>query len=206
MEIMSFLAYSIALGIAAVIPGPGVAAIVSRSLGAGYHRTIPMVFGLILGDVVYLCLAIGGLSVLAQTFSGIFTIIRFAGAAYLLWLAWKFWTSGIELEKIEKSSGKRDNWQAFLGGFAVTLGNPKTVVFYMALLPTVVDLAQVDMASLATLIVLTVLVLLVTILPYAALASYARDALQQPGALKVLNRTAASALGLTACWIVVRQQ
>ena len=204
MAIASFIAYSIALGIAAAIPGPGVAAIVSRALGTGFARTLPMVCGLILGDVVYLILAIAGLSILAQTFSGVFFVVKIAGATYLLYLAYKFWTAGIQLTEIRKSAGKRDAVGAFLGGFAVTMANPKTIVFYMALLPTVVDIKNAGIADTGILVILTVLVLFVTILPYAALASKTREAFKRPATLKALNRTAAGALGATATWILAK--
>ena len=129
MTLSSFLAYTLALGIAAAIPGPGIAALVGRALGTGFRRTMPMLTGLVLGDLVYLTFAILGLALLAHTFQTAFMAVRIAGALYLLWLAWKFWTAGLTPEKVERSPGRRDGLMSFAAGFAVTLGNPKTIVF-----------------------------------------------------------------------------
>lgn len=204
MTITAFFAYCIALGIAGAIPGPGVAALVGRALGTGFSRTIPMLFGLILGDIVYLGFAIGGLAILANTFSGVFFAIKIAGASYLLYLAWKFWTSGIALKEVQKSKGRREGIASFAAGFAVTMGNPKTIVFYMALLPTVVDLTGVTLSDFGILAALTAIVLLVVLIPYIALASRAREAFKNETALRRLNRTAAAALTGTAGWILLR--
>lgn len=199
----SYFAYALALAIAAVIPGPGIAAIVGKSLGAGFRATIPMVTGLVLGDLLYLSLAVLGLALIAETFSGLFTVIRFLGAGYLLYLAWSFWRVGIV--PTEVTAGRRDNaWITFLSGFAVTLGNPKTIIFYMALVPVVIDVRAVDGVDFGVLAVITVLVLYVGILPYVALASRARGWLQSPSALRVVNRVAATALGSAAAAIALR--
>lgn len=204
MTLSSFLAYTLALGIAAAIPGPGIAALVGRALGTGFRRTLPMLAGLVLGDLVYLTFAILGLALLAHTFETAFMVVRIAGAFYLLWLAWKFWTSGLSPERIERSPGKRDGLMSFAAGFAVTLGNPKTVVFYLALLPVVIDMTGVGFTDWAVLSVLTVLILYVVLLPYVALASRARSALADRATLKAVNRTAALAMTGAAGFILAR--
>ena len=204
MALSSFLAYTLALGIAAAIPGPGIAALVGRALGTGFRRTMPMLAGLVLGDLIYLTFAILGLALLAHTFETAFRIVRIAGALYLLWLAWKFWTAGLTPEKIERSPGKRDGLMSFAAGLAVTLGNPKTIVFYLALLPVVIDMTGVSFADWSVLAVLTVLILYAVLVPYIALASRARSALADRATLKTVNRTAALAMTGAAGFILAR--
>ncbi|MEC9342727.1 MAG: LysE family translocator [Pseudomonadota bacterium] len=204
MALSSFLAYTLALGIAAAIPGPGVAALVGRALGTGFRRTMPMLAGLVLGDLLYLTLAILGLALLAHTFETAFLAVRIAGALYLLWLAWKFWTSGLTPERIERAPGRRDGLLSFAAGFAVTMGNPKTIVFYMALLPVVIDMTGVGLVDWAVLFVLTVLILYVVLVPYVALASRARSALANRATLKIVNRSAAIAMTGAAGFILAR--
>jgi len=204
MTLASFIAYSIALGIAGIIPGPGVAALIGRALGTGARRTMPMLAGLALGDVVFLSLAVAGLAFIAKTFATAFLAIKIAGAGYLLFLAYRFWTSGIEIQEITKSPGRREGIASFLAGFAVTLGNPKTVVFYMAIVPAVMDLAAVDMSGYLILVLLTFLVLFIVLTPYVLLASRARTAFKNPLALKRLNRSASIAMAGTAGWILLK--
>ncbi len=204
MTISAFLAYVVALAIAVAIPGPGIAALVGRALGTGARRTMPMLFGLALGDVVFLTLAVAGLALVAKSFSTLFLVIKLMGAAYLLYLAYRFWTSGIEIQDVKKASGRREGLASMMAGFAVTIGNPKTLVFYMAILPAVMDLTTVDITGYLVLVALTFLVLFVVLTPYVLLAERARSFLKDPAHLRLLNRFAATAMTGTAAWIVAR--
>ena len=85
------IAYSVALSIAAVIPGPGVAGLVGQSLGNGLQVSLYFLAGIALGDVVYLTIAIAGLAAIAQLFSGALLAIKVLGGLYLVYLASKFW-------------------------------------------------------------------------------------------------------------------
>ena len=192
--IAPFVAYSVALAIAAAIPGPGVAAVVGRALGSNARATLPFVLGLALGDVVFLTVAVLGLSVIAAAFAGVFTLVKLAGGLYLLYLAWKFWTAGVDPTRVERM-GAQNAWVAGLSGLAVTLGNPKTVVFYLALLPNVIDLAAVTILDWALLSVLTMVILLVVMLPYTMLAAKLRSVFASATALRRLNRGAALFIG-----------
>ena len=188
------LAYAAALAIAALIPGPGVAALVGQSLGGGLRPALFLLAGIALGDVLYLTVAVAGLAAIAQVFTGAFLVIKILGGAYLIHLAVKFWTSDAELKRVD-GAGPRGGLKAFLAGFTVTLGNPKTIVFYLALLPTVLDLRSVDPSQWLALCTLTVAVLFATLTPYALLASRARRWMTRPEALARLNRFAAGIIG-----------
>ena len=204
MNPLDFLPYAIALAIAAAIPGPGIAACVGKALGAGFRPAVWFATGLVLGDLTYLTLAVLGLSAIAAAFSGIFVVVKVLGAAYLAYLAWSFWRAGIDPEKVETHKGN-GAWASMLGGYAVTLGNPKTIIFYMALLPTVVDLETVTPERFGWLVVATIVVLYAVVVPYVALAARARDFLRNPRALKLLNRGAAGAMAGAAAFIVLKQ-
>ena len=203
MTLTGFLTYTLALGIAAAIPGPGVIALVARALGSGFRSTLPMLFGLALGDVVYLSAAVLGLAYIASSFGTVFMVIKYAGVAYLLWMAVSFWRQGVTAEKVAAQTAG-DAFSSFFAGFMVTLGNPKVIVFYLALLPTFLDLSTVTPVDFAVLIVLTFAILVAVLIPYIGLAGRARHMLQSPRALKVMNRIAASFLAGDAAEIAVR--
>ena len=207
MTLAGFLAYSGALAVAAAIPGPGVTALVARALGSGFRSSLAMSFGIILGDLTFLTAVVLGLAFVAQTFGTVFLIIKWLGAAYLVWLAWTFWTSGISPETIEARQGKGRGGlvASFLSGLMLTLGNPKPMIFYLALTPTLVDLHAITLADYGILVGLTVLVLLIVLVPYLALAANARWFLRTPRALKALNRTAAGFMAGAAAAIAMRQ-
>jgi threonine/homoserine/homoserine lactone efflux protein len=97
----------------------------------------------------------------AQTFAVIFIVMKIFGVAYLLLLAWKMWLAPTKVRSDERPIGQKP-WQMFLAGMAVTLGNPKIMVFYLAVVPTLIDLDRLDLLSWAELTV-TMLIVLVTI-------------------------------------------
>lgn len=199
----TLLAYSGALFIAAAIPGPGMTAIVARALGSGFRPTFFMGLGLILGDLCYLTAVILGLALVAQTFTTPFLIIKFLGALYLLYIAFKLWTAGLLPQNIEAQRGTKIGL-SFLSGLLVTLGNPKTMLFYVALVPTLIPLEEITMRDYAALTGVTFVVLMSVLIPYILLASQARALLKKPASLKLLNRSAASVLAGTAAYIAAR--
>ncbi|TIU99419.1 MAG: LysE family translocator, partial [Mesorhizobium sp.] len=192
MTLTGFLAYSAALGIAAAIPGPGLTALIARALGSGFRSALAMSFGLMLGDLIYLTAVVLGLALVAQTFGMAFLAIKWLGVAYLAFLGWRFWTSGITPETVEAKKGRGGLVSSFIAGLAVTLGNPKTMIFYLAITPTIVDLKTITLADYGILVALTLVVLLVVLVPFLALAAKARGLLNSPRALRALNRTAAA--------------
>jgi threonine/homoserine/homoserine lactone efflux protein len=146
-----------------------------------------------------------GLAFIAQTFGELFLAIKWRGAAYLAFLAWRFWTGGITPETVEARKGRGGLASSFLAGLAVTLGNPKTMIFYLAITPTIVDLKTITLTDYGILAAITVLVLLIVLVPYLALAAKARWFLRSPRALRLLNRTAAAFMMSAAAAIAARQ-
>ncbi len=203
MTLTSLITYALALFIAAAIPGPGMTAIVARALGSGFRPTLFMGLGLILGDLVYLTAVVLGLAIVAQNFTTPFLIIKYLGAAYLCYIAWKLWTAGLLRQDIRAEAGAKAG-TAFLSGLLVTLGNPKTMLFYVALVPTLIPLSDVGPRDYAVLVATTFAVLMAVLLPYILLASKARELLKKPKALQGLNRSAAAILAGTAAYIVAR--
>lgn len=204
MTLTAILTYAAALGIAAAIPGPGITAVVARALGSGFRPAFAMSLGLVVGDLVWLTAVVLGLALLAQTFGFAFMAIKWLGVAYLAWLAWKFWSEGIDPEKVEARSGRRDFLSNFVAGLTLTLGNPKTMIFYVAITPTLVNLQTLTLADYGVLTAVTVVVLLVVLVPYLALAAKARGFLSSPRGLKYLSRGAATFLAGAAAAIAAR--
>ena len=204
MTLTGFITYAGALAIAAAIPGPGVTALVARALGSGFRSSLFMALGLMLGDLIYLTAVVLGLALIAQTFGTVFLIVKWLGVAYLAWLAWACWTSGITAKTVEAKHVSGGFLVSFLSGLTVTLGNPKTMIFYLALTPTLVDLRTITFSDYTILAVVTVAVLLIVLVPYLVLAAKARSLLKAPRALKALNRIAAAFMGGAALAIASR--
>jgi threonine/homoserine/homoserine lactone efflux protein len=201
MELSTLAVFTIAYAIAVFVPGPGIAAVVARALGGGFLGAVPMVLGILVGDLVYFVFAVFGLAAIATLFAPIFVVIRFAGAAYLLYIAWKFWTAKPGAEQMKPKN--EDFLKTFLAGFSLTMGNPKTIVFYLAILPTVIPLEQMTALAFVELTVIVVVVLLIIGLGYAWLAASAREMFKSTRALRILNRTAGVMMATAAGAVVV---
>ena len=204
MDLLTLFAFTIAYVVAVLVPGPGVAAIVARALGGGFWSAMPMIIGILIGDLIYLVFALFGLAAIATYFGAVFVVVRWAGALYLLYIAWQFWTAKPGAEQL--GPRKKEPWvRTFLAGFALTMGNPKTIVFYLALLPTVVPLDRpITALGFAELTVIVVVVLLAIGSGYAWLAAWAREFFVSPVAIRRLNRTAGVIMASAAAFVAAR--
>lgn len=205
LDLTQILSYALALGIAAAIPGPGITALVSRSVASGPIAAFAMLGGLIIGDLVYLSFAVFGLAFIASTFSPLFVAIRWFSILYLLWLAYSFWRAK-QHDLSQSGSSRKGLTSAALSGLTITLGNPKTIAFYLALLPLVLDLENVGIASWATALVpVTILVLLLVGGAFIIAAMGVRRVLSTARAQKRLHRGAAVAMAAAAGSMVLRE-
>lgn len=204
MDAFGLLMFAAALGLAAASPGPSVIALIARTLVRGRDGSAPLVAGIILGDMVWLGAAVLGLAALAATLGSLFVVVRFAAAAYLLYLAWKLWTaSGVNIAAAPmKTEGSPLG--LFLTGLGMTLGNPKAMAFYLALLPSIIDLNHLTTLAFAELCVVIVVVLSVVFGSYVALAHRARHLASSPRAVRFINRLCGSAMAGAAVMVATK--
>jgi len=184
----SYLLYCSLYSVAIAVPGPGIVAIVARALGSGFRATIPAAAGTAVGDWTLMSLSAFGLALVAKEMGGLFLIVKLGGAAYLIYLGYKYWTAPVgEMETVVAASAR----QGFLSQMSLTLGNPKAIAFFVALLPTVVDLKHLNAAGYLQLSLATAVLIPAIMLAYAALAHQVRAFLTSRRARKGINRTAA---------------
>ena len=203
MTLSALAVFALALLVAAGSPGPSIAALVARVLTNGLCQVLPFLAAMWLGEVLWLTAAVAGLAVLAETFQHLFLALKIVGICYLLWLAWSMWTAPTDVGGQTLPRDQRP-WRMFAAGLLVTLGNPKIMVFYLALLPTLIDLHQIGAAAWTQLVVTTVLVLAGIDLTWALLAARARGLLRSPRAVRLTNRASASAMAGAALAIAAK--
>ena len=205
LDVAQALAYTAALGVAAAIPGPGITALVARAAGSGPGAAFAMLGGLVVGDLIYLSFAVFGLALVAESFSGLFVAIRWFSIGYLCWLAWSFWHAKHHDLSAARST-RRDLASSCASGLMLTLGNPKTIAFYLALLPLVIDLGSVGVSVWATVLVpLTVAVLGVVGGAFIVAALGVRRVLSSATAQRRLHRGAALAMAGAAGATIARE-
>jgi threonine/homoserine/homoserine lactone efflux protein len=184
----AYLAYCGIYAVVILMPGPGVIAIVARALGSGFKSAVPAAAGTVVGDWIYMTLSAFGLAMLARELGGLFLIVKLAGAAYLFYLAWRFWSQPVEeLREIKPDTAGR----SFTAQLLVTLGNPKAMGFFVALLPTVIDVNHIGLAGYLQLSLATLVLIPTIMLSYAALASRVRWLLASRKARARMNKGAA---------------
>jgi len=203
MTLSALLIFAGTVFVVAASPGPSVAALVARVISRGYRAVLPFLAAMWLGEAIWLGLAVSGLAVLAETFYALFAAIKYAGVAYLLYLAWKMWTAPVDTPGNEFPA-EDSALRLFLTGFAITMGNPKIMVLYLALLPTIIDVRGLTIFGWAELTVTMVLVLMIVDLSWVGLASTARSFLRSPRALRIANRCSAGIMGAAAAAIAAR--
>jgi len=206
MTLTALTIFAFAILVAAASPGPAIAAILARVIGRGTAGVPAFIGGIVLGDITWLAVAVLGLSFVASSFEMIFAVIKYAGAAYLLFIAYKLWTAPtkpVDIEDVSNVDGQP--LRSFVGGLLLTLGNPKTIAFYLALTPTLIDVSRIDLVSYAELAAIIAVVLVFVLGGYALAAARARKVFRSTRAMKMLNRIGGSVMAGAAAAIATRQ-
>ncbi|MGO4872881.1 MAG: LysE family translocator [Roseiarcus sp.] len=204
MSISSLLLFAAVYFAAVATPGPGVAALVARVLAYGLVGVAPFIAGYVVGDFVWLAIAATGLAVVAHEFAGVFVALKFAGVAYLLFVAWGMARSSAPLDAAAPPSRATRGWRAFSGSLSLTLGNPKVIVFFLSIMPLVVDLDAMSPASFFEIAATMTLVISATLFVYALAANRAREMLRSTRAMRLVHRAAAGVMAGVALTIATR--
>ncbi|SDM68899.1 Threonine/homoserine/homoserine lactone efflux protein [Franzmannia pantelleriensis] len=204
MSLESALLYLFAILVFAVTPGPGVFALLARGMASGVRSCVSLALGMTVSDLIYLLLAFYGLAAVAENWSEAFTVIRYLGAAYLLYLGWKMWSAPIEAEPLAPELRKVDVMKGFLQGFLISASNPKVILFYIAFLPTFIDLSALSPADMGLVVGLTFAGLMIGLMLVASGASSARRFLQTERAMKGANRSAGALMVAAGAFLIAK--
>ncbi|GAB4394821.1 MAG: LysE family translocator [Kiloniellaceae bacterium] len=203
LDLTSLLIFAGALLVAAGSPGPSIAALVARVVTGGWRGVLPFLAAMWIGEAIWLSLAVWGLAAIAESLHLLFTVIKYLGVAYLIYLAWRMWYAPVEVDD-DALPRARSAGRMFAAGMAVTLGNPKIMVFYLALLPAIVDLKTVTLPGWLGLVATMFIVLAAIDFAWAGLAVQARRVLRSPRAVRAANRVSAGVMAGAAAAIASR--
>jgi threonine/homoserine/homoserine lactone efflux protein len=193
MTLESWLAFTAASAVLLLIPGPTVLLVVSYALGQGWRTALPMAVGVALGDFTAMTLSLLGVGALLAASATIFTMLKWIGAAYLIWLGIKLWRAGGSLDaqpRTDRASAARMLAHAWL----VTALNPKSITFFVAFLPQFLD-PKADFLTQMVIFEATFLVLaFANAFGYALVASRARAVVRNARAISAFNKVGGSLL------------
>lgn len=191
----------------AITPGPDNLFVFSQSLLRGSRAGLAVTFGLCTGLIFHTSLVVLGLAAILQTSALAFTLLKILGAAYLVYLAWGFFTAA-PLALDEATAALHNLLQLYRRGIFMNISNPKVSLFFLAFLP---QFTQPAMGSLSLqLILLGALFLLSTLLVFGGIALLAEKAgswlLRSAQAQRVVNRLAGVLFLVLAGKLAVTQQ
>lgn len=169
-------------------PGTGALFTLAAALGGGRRNALIAAFGCTLGIVPHMLAAALGLAALVAAESRLFEAIRYAGIAYLIWMAIGLWKSGLVQEQTAEPSGEA--WRIIRKAVLINLLNPKLSLFFLAFLPQFVDTA--DPRPLTTMAALSLVFMAVTFVVFAiyglAAAAMRHGIVERPHRMRIINR------------------
>ncbi len=188
MPLHNLIVFLFAYLLATAAPGPAVAAVLARVLSQGKDGILAFIAGFVVGDLTWFVLAAMGMAAIAQRAHNAFIALKYAGVAYLLYLAFLSLTAPATPASIQEGQLGQRPLQLFLGSLTLTLSNPKVMIFFLALLPTIVDVAKLRSADIMQLAGAICVILSSVLGLYAVVALRARLLFQSPRAVRWLNR------------------
>jgi threonine/homoserine/homoserine lactone efflux protein len=156
MTFLSLLTLLATMGVLAAIPSASVALVVTRSATRGIRDGISVAGGIVLGDLIFVALAILGMGLLAETMGSFFVILRYVGGAYLVWLGFSLIRSDVKVNLVQSDTSKISLLASFTSGLLLTLGDIKAILFYASLFPAFVDMSSLQASEIVGLVAVTI--------------------------------------------------
>jgi threonine/homoserine/homoserine lactone efflux protein len=185
----------------ALVPGVGVLTVLARTAAAGVSHGIAVTLGIALGDILYIVIALFGLSFLAEALGDGFVLIKYLGAIYLVWLGITVWRSGSKTTEIQKAT-ESSLQSSFFAGLVITMADQKAILFYFGLLPAFLDMSVITYIDVGIIVVLAIIAIS-TKLIYVLMADRAGRFLRSTGVVRRINVVAGAILIAVGLYIFI---
>lgn len=187
----------------ALIPSPSVALVVARAIASGFAQGAAIALGIVLGDFVFILLALSGLAAIAETLDSVLIWVNYLGALYLIWLGVSLWRA--QGDGLDLTARPEHSWFANLAcGFWVTISDPKAIVFYVSFFPAFVDLSNLSIREIAMILAIAAISVGGAKCVYAYLGHRSRQWLSHSIANLVIPRIAAIVMIGTGVLLVTK--
>lgn len=158
MDLSGTVAFFLVMIALAATPSASVALVVTRSMTHGVPSGLAVAGGIVLGDLVFVALALFGMSILAEVLGPLFSVLRFAAAGYLIWLGLTLLRSGASPQPpVQRNRGTGSLFASAAAGLVLTLGDVKAILFYASLFPNLFNLADLSATDAALIVAVTLL-------------------------------------------------
>jgi len=194
MSFETWVAFLIASSIVVLIPGPNIILTINHAIRDGKRSGLATVPGVSLGALIAMTLSLAGAGAVLATSAYLFSMLKLAGAAYLIWMAYVLWTAPVQNKLTTGDTEAQPLKTLFLQSFLISTLNPKGPIFYVAFVPQFVDISGPVFFQFSILTATFICVATLNTLLWLFFANGLRDHFQKPGAMRLLNRGGASCL------------
>lgn len=206
MSLQLWLAFVAASAVLLIIPGPTILTVISYSVAHGRRANVPLVAAVALGDSTALVVSLLGLGTLLATSALWFTVVKWAGGLYLLYLGLKLLRAGITTAEATTPAAPGSRWRLFVNTYLVTALNPKGIVFFVAFLPQFIHPGEAVAQQLWVLAGTFVALATINATLYAVFAGSARRLLTSPTAQRRFNLAGGSLLAAAGVWALLARR
>jgi threonine/homoserine/homoserine lactone efflux protein len=189
LSLASILALLGTLIVLAVIPSVSVLAVSARAAAFGFTHGMFTAFGIVVADIIFILVAVYGLALIAGLMGEQFTLIKYIGGAYLIWLGISLWRTDSRARKSDTVK-QSSLGSSFLTGFLITLGDQKAILFYLGFFPAFIDLSRMTPADTMIIIAIAIVGVGGAKLVYAWLADRASLLFKNTRAVHGINMLA----------------
>lgn len=206
MPIESWLAFVAASAVLLIIPGPTILTVISYGVAHGRRAKLPLVVAVALGDSTALVVSLLGLGALLASSAFWFTVVKWVGGLYLLYLGIRLLRAGIAPTESVAAAVPGSRWRLFANTYLVTALNPKGIVFFVAFLPQFISPGIGVTQQLWVLAVTFVAMATLNATLYAVFAGSARRLLASPRAQRRFNVAGGSLLSAAGVWALLARR
>lgn len=195
MSIELWLAFVAASAVLLAIPGPTVLLVISYALGHGKRAAVATVTGVALGDFTAMTASMLGLGALLAASATLFVVLKWIGAAYLIYLGIRLWrapVARVDASAEAASTEKERPLRIFLHAYAVTALNPKSIIFFVAFLPQFLNRNEPVGLQMVVFEATFLVLAAANAAAYGLLASMARKTIRKPRVQRLVNRIGGS--------------
>ncbi len=194
MSMELYIAFVLAATLILIIPGPTILLVISQAVAHGRKSVVPLATGVLFGDFTAMALSLLGLGAVMSTSAALFTIFKWIGALYLIYLGIKLWRSDAKNGSARYASKNKSARALLRSSFIVTALNPKSIAFFIAFLPQFVDPLKPAFSQLTLLGATFLLLATINAALYAIFAGQLGEQMKKEKVRRWFNRAGGGAL------------
>ncbi|MEJ2153807.1 MAG: LysE family translocator [Desulfobacteraceae bacterium] len=194
MNLEIYITYIFATTLILIIPGPTIILVIGQAVAHGRRSVLPLVAGVVLGDFTAMALSLLGLGAMMTASAALFTLFKWIGAIYLIYMGIRKWREDPANGKFQHLPTAVSNRSLFRSAFIVTALNPKSIAFFVAFLPQFISPYRPALGQIFLLGGTFLFLALVNAALYAVFAGQMRETIKQARVRRWLNRCGGTAL------------